>query len=306
MNTEQAKRSSLNYASPPSGESNVDLIPFLYKDNLGGQASSLFNSPYQLTNSNPGHMFSQNIAYIQPNSLAPFQPNILLLATPDQLVGSNQMRNDSQQSALVIEQKQQQNLTIPIVNGTVQSVAVQSNPQINAEVSNSTFDVSQVSDNPDELAQENVQNHEPVENVPVSAVHPIEESNSSSSIDTSVANSSTAINDLINNATISISSIQAVEPVVSQPIELKNANIVNELTLIDPFRTNLVKRLYSHPVVSFNQIRPKNLNTNRSHRSLSIDMPSYASLITAAAAQSGHSTRDRNLMFTRFLNENLN
>ena len=297
-----------NLANLPLSESNVDLIPFLYKENLPNP-SSLFNSHYQLTNSNPNHVFSQNIAYYQPNSLAPFQPNILLL-TPNHLPTSIDSQPKINNQSLASNLK---NNSSSISNATLQSIAIPDQLTVSQSVSSNLtnqlisskhsesivnnssetqFDISQVSSNPEEIEQEHVQSHEPIDaNVPVNPILN----------DESISNS-TAI---ISNA----SSIALSERSVERPQLDNQAAITNldPVLIYPPYTSNLIKQLTSNnQIIHLNQIKPKNLITNRSLRSLSVDMPSIANLYTAAAAQSGQSSENRRQLFARFLNDNLN
>lgn len=335
---EHPRRGNLNYASLPESESNVDLIPFLYRDNLSNNPS-LFNTQYQLTNSNPNNVFSQNIAYIQPNSL-PFQPNILLLSNPSAnqqpSVAANQELINNQ--ALVKNQSvSNQNNSLPVNSTISQSITLPNQLTVNQSVTgnidqlknkeqikpvsesivavndnSSDSAISQISENPDEIGPETVQSHEPIDaNVPVNPINSVEESANMVN-DSSIVTNASLNNNSINNATtvISNSPFNQVEKVAerqfdSQPVVAGLIN--NEPILIYPtYRTSLIKQLNSNPVYQMNPKMPKSLMSNRAHRSLAVDMPSIAGLYTAAAAQSGHSSEDRRLMFTKFLNDNYN
>ena len=313
--SEQARRrNSLNYASSLAN-SNADLMPFLYKDNLPSQPG-LFNSPYQLSNSNP-NVFSQNIAYIQPNSVSPYQPNILMIPAGSI---SNLVPAVSNISSPVAS-----NGTGSIVPQSAVGQAVSSGsaePLINrpeaasnssSDLSIAQFDTSQVGENPDELPQDPVQNHEPLDAIPVNSVEEISPNLTSrtnlseSSVDVAVVNSN------VSNA-VSSAADDSV-PISNQPVNL--VPLVNEGRQLEPiqnagliavpytYRSNFIRRYGPNPVYEPKLMRmPKNLATGRTYRSLPIDMPSMAGLYTAAAALSGHTSENRRQLFTRFLNEN--
>lgn len=315
-----------NYAS--SSESNADLVPFLYKDNLPSYPN-LLNAQLQLNSANPGHVFAQNIAYIQPNSVSPFQPNILLLPANqqapvvEQLVNSSAPVNaNSTRSAVQQSVAGQPSSPVsssspiePLVNRPISESIVAMNGS-SPDSSTVQFDVSQVGENPDEIAQEHVQNHEPLDAVPVNSVEDparvnLSYSDPSSITDAAGANSIRNVsNDAISNLTTSPISSQPTISLGEESRQLEpiqNARLIEIPMLPYAYGSNFIRRLESNPV--YDPVRmPKNLVTNRAHRSLHrslpIDLPSMVGLYTAAAAQSGHTSENRRHLFARILDEN--
>lgn len=181
-------------------------------------------------------------------------------------------------------------------------------------------------ENPVELPQDHVQNHEPLDAVPVNPVDEPSRANLSysdpASVVDGVANVSSGgnavsnvvsdtvsnpISDAVGNAT---SSSQPTNPLIEEirPLEpFENARVIMVPGLPYSYGSNFIRRLESSPVYETRRMRvPKNLDTARVYRSLPIDMTSMAGLYTAAAAQSGHTSENRRELFARFLDENLN
>ena len=315
-----------NYAS--SSESNADLVPFLYKDNLQSQPI-LFNSNYQLSGSNSGQVYAQNIAYIQPNSVSPFQPNFLLVPAGQPAVQqlANVSAPVSANSTAVQQSPAGQSAAGQSTAGqpsVASAPVISSNPieqpasrpvsesivTANASDSIAQFDVSQVGENPDEIAPEHVQNHENLDAVPVNSVEDSAKVNLTYSDPSSVDVASISNLSSISNATTSQISSQPTNPLGEenrQPEPIQNARLIEIPAYV--YGSNFVRRLESGPVYEPVRVRsPKNLVTSRAHRSLyrspPIDMPSMVGLYTAAAAQSGHTRENRRDLFARFLDEN--
>lgn len=275
---------------------------------MPSQPMNLFNSQYQLTNSNPSRVFSQNIAYIQPNSVSSFQPNIVVFPLDNvEFKKKNQSLVNNQNLSLPID-----NITLKSENQTVNSAVNRPVESVNGTPSNSQlFEISQIGENPTEIEAESVQNHESLDSIPVSPLNNnLNESNSSLVVNNPISNDSP-----INNATESLSTYSNNSPVNSltmisnsstdqtekqldsEPIiDLNNSYVLNDNAL----RSRSIRQF--NPIFNNNQIRSKPLNATRSHRSLVVDMPSVASYLTAAVAQSGHSNEERSIMYTRFLN----
>lgn len=311
------RRNSLNYVSS-TADSNADLIPFLYKDSLSSQPN-LFNSQYQLSNSNP-NMFPQNIAYIQPNAVSPFQPNIVMIPVEPLSNGPPAVSNISSpvagNSTVSVDRERPaaSQPTVPVISsGPAEQPP--NRPEVignSSDLSAGQFDISQVGENPDELPADHVQNHEPLDAVPVNSVDESSSNlttraNLSEAIVDAVVNSNSNVSNAVNRADDATTSNQPINlvPLVDESSQLEPIQNAGLAVLPYAYRTNFIRRFESNPVYEPKPMRmPKNLVSGRTYRSLPIDMPSMAGLYTAAAAQSGHTSENRRQLFTRFLNEN--
>lgn len=288
---------NLNYANLP--ESNVDIIPFLYTDKITKPTTTnLFNSQYQLTNSNPNRILNQNIAYIQPNSLAPFQPNIVLFPaasyqTPN-LTFNNELKKENQSSInslLVLDENLKTNNNIANQSKPISefSSITANNNVSSAEISQ--FDISQIGSNPTDIELENVQNHESLDNIPVvpvqnEIINATTENILNNNLTLSINNSTTTI---VSNlpSTSNLNTEQLEKSNSDQPIDFDKNYLISDSPIINPF---MKSRQYNTKI------------TPRSHRSLIVDMPSMATYLTAAVAQSGHSIEQRKNLYKSFLN----